>query len=51
MLKPVLPFFSVANETIKVNVTVENCLFGKADSSKHSKIMFESDEFTSVKYK
>ncbi len=43
--------FSAANETNTVNVTVENCKFGKATSSKHSKLMFESDEFANVTYK
>ncbi len=43
--------FSAANETNTVNVTVENVKTGCLNSSKHSKLMFESDEFANVTYK
>ncbi len=43
--------FSAANETNTVNVTVENVKTGSFTSSKHSKLMFESDEFANVTYK
>lgn len=44
--------FSAANETNTVNVTVENVKAnGFATSSKHSWLMFETDEFANVTYK
>lgn len=43
--------FSAANETNTVNVTVENVKTGIFSSSKHSKLMFETDEFANVTYK
>lgn len=42
---------SAANETNTINVTVENCNFRKFNSSKNSKLMFETDEFANVTYK
>ena len=42
---------SAANETNTINVTVENCNFRKLNSSKNSKLMFETDEFANVTYK
>ena len=43
--------FSAANETNTINVTVENVNFRKFTSSKHSKLMFETDEFANVTFK
>ena len=43
--------FSAANETNTMNVTVEDCNFRKLNSSKNSKLMFETDEFVEVTYK
>ncbi len=43
--------FSAANETNTVNVTIENVKTDCFNSSKHSKLMFESDEFANVTYK
>ncbi len=43
--------FSAANETNTVNVTVENVQTGIFNSSKNSRLMFESDEFANVIYK
>ncbi len=43
--------FSAANETNTINVTVENVNSGKFNSSKNTKLMFESDEFADVTYK
>lgn len=43
--------FSAANETNTVNVTVENVQTGCFNSTKNSKLMFESDEFANVTYK
>lgn len=43
--------FSAANETNKINVTVENVTFQNFSSSKHSFLMFEQDEFANVTYK
>ena len=39
------------HETNTINVTVENCNFRKLNSSKNSKLMFETDEFANVTYK
>ena len=43
--------FSAANETNTLNVTVENVQAGIFNSSKNSKLIFESDEFANVTYK
>ena len=43
--------FSAANETNTVNVTVENVNFKGFNSTKHSWLMFEQDEFANVTYK
>ncbi len=43
--------FSAANETNTVNVTVENVNFQNFNSSKNSRLMFETDEFVNVTYK
>lgn len=43
--------FSAANETNTVNVTVENAKFKGFNSSKHSWLMFEQDEFANVTYR
>lgn len=43
--------FSAANETNKINVTVENVNFRNYTSSKNSRLMFEADEFANVIYK
>ncbi len=45
------PKFSAANETNTINVTVENVNFRSFTSAKHSKLMFEKDEFANVIYK
>lgn len=42
---------AAANETNTINVTVENCNFRKFNSSEHSKLMFETDEFANVTFK
>ncbi len=42
---------SAANETNTLNVTVENVQAGIFNSSKNSKLIFESDEFANVTYK
>ncbi|MBQ2965221.1 MAG: hypothetical protein IJE14_11245 [Clostridia bacterium] len=43
--------FSAANETNTVNVTVENVKFQGFNSAKHSRLMFEQDEFANVTYR
>lgn len=43
--------FSAANETNTLNVTVENVQAGIFNSSKNSKLIFESDKFANVTYK
>lgn len=43
--------FSAANETNTVNVTVESVNFKGCNSAKHSRLMFEQDEFANVIYK
>ncbi len=43
--------FYAANETNTIDVTVENANFSNFSSSKHSKLMFEQDEFANVTYK
>ncbi|MBR3755386.1 MAG: hypothetical protein IKK49_09895 [Clostridia bacterium] len=45
------PKFSAANETNTVNVTVENVKFQGFNSAKHSRLMFEQDEFANVTYR
>lgn len=42
---------SAANETNTLNVTVENVQAGIFNSSKNSKLIFESDKFANVTYK